>query len=75
MPEAETLDRDKEEKVDVFTKPVRRKETERPIYLFMIVPIAVTAIFSILFCLFPKIFFIYDLAQVAVQNIFGGIQP
>jgi len=52
---------------------VGRKETSRPIYLFMIIPLAITGIFSIIFCLFPNTFHIFDLAQMAVRNIFGGI--
>jgi len=51
----------------------RNKETERPIYLFMVVPLAITAIFSIIFCLFPRTFHILDLAELAVSNILGGV--
>jgi len=51
----------------------RGRETERPLYLFMIIPLAITGIFSILFCLFPNIFHIFDLARMAVTNIFGGL--
>jgi hypothetical protein len=48
-------------------------ENRQAIYLFMIVPLAITAIFSILFCLFPNTLSIYDLAQMAVKNTFGGM--
>jgi formate hydrogenlyase subunit 3/multisubunit Na+/H+ antiporter MnhD subunit len=51
----------------------RAKETERPLYLFMIIPLAITGIFSIIFCLFPNMFHIFDLAQMAVKNLFGGM--
>jgi formate hydrogenlyase subunit 3/multisubunit Na+/H+ antiporter MnhD subunit len=51
---------------------VRNKETEQPLYLFMVIPLTITAIFSVIFCLFPHIFYILDLAQMAVSNIFGG---
>ena len=52
---------------------VKGKETGRPLYLFMIIPLAITGIFSILFCLFPNMFHIFDLAQMAAKNLFGGI--
>ena len=49
------------------------KETGRPLYLFMVVPLGITGIFSVLFCLFPNMFHIFDLAQTAVNNLFGGV--
>ena len=49
------------------------KETGRPLYLFMVIPLAITGIFSILFCLFPNMFHIFDLAQMAAKNLFGGM--
>ncbi|MEW6416768.1 MAG: monovalent cation/H+ antiporter subunit D family protein [Nitrospirota bacterium] len=52
---------------------IRRKETGRPIYLFMVIPLAITGIFSIILCLFPNMFHIFDLAQMAVRNLFGGV--
>ena len=48
-------------------------ENRQTIYLLMIVPLAITAVFSILLCLFPNTLSIYDLAQTAVNNIFGGL--
>jgi len=39
----------------------------------MIVPLSVTAIFSLILCLFPNTFHIYDLAQMAIKDIFGGM--
>ncbi len=51
----------------------RNKETEHPVYLFMLIPLAITAIFSIMFCLFPHAFYILDLAQMAVRDLFGGV--
>ncbi len=72
MPEAETLRYDMEEKVEVYGRKKRSIENRHPLYLFMIVPLAITAFFSILFCIFPNMFSIYDLAQMAVRNIFGG---
>lgn len=50
-----------------------RKETEQPIYLFMIIPLAITAIVSLILCLFPHTFYILDLAQMAVKELFGGV--
>jgi formate hydrogenlyase subunit 3/multisubunit Na+/H+ antiporter MnhD subunit len=47
-----------------------RIETSRPLYLFMVVPLALTALFSIVFCFFPGTFFILDLVEVAVNNLF-----
>jgi formate hydrogenlyase subunit 3/multisubunit Na+/H+ antiporter MnhD subunit len=49
------------------------KETGRHIYLLMVIPLAITGIFSIIFCLFPNMFHIFDLAQMAVRNLFGGV--
>jgi formate hydrogenlyase subunit 3/multisubunit Na+/H+ antiporter MnhD subunit len=73
IPQDETLTGERDEKVEVYVgkKPVL--ENRQPIYLLMIVPLAITAIFSILFCFFPNTLRIYDLAQRAVENIFGGM--
>ncbi len=46
-----------------------RLETRKPLYLFMVVPLALTAIFSIVFCFFPGTFFILDLVEIAVNNL------
>jgi formate hydrogenlyase subunit 3/multisubunit Na+/H+ antiporter MnhD subunit len=73
MPEIETLSGDREEKVGVLSEQVQTREGKRPIYLFMVIPLAITAFFSILFCLFPRTFHLYDLAQMAVRDIFGGM--
>jgi formate hydrogenlyase subunit 3/multisubunit Na+/H+ antiporter MnhD subunit len=73
MPEKETLEGDREEKVEVFSEKILSVEYNRPIHLFMVVPLAITAIFSIIFCLFPNTFSIYDLAQMAARDIFGGM--
>ena len=73
MPESQTLRGDQEEKVEVYSdnKPVL--EARRPLYLLMVGPLVVTAIFSILLCIFPNMFRIYDLAMEAVKQIFGGL--
>ena len=73
IPESETLSVDQEEKVEVYSGKIRGMETQRPLFLFMVVPLAITAIFSILLCLFPNLFRIYDLAMAAVKQLFGGL--
>jgi len=45
-------------------------ETQKPLYLFMIVPLAATASFSIIFCFFPNTFYILDLVKLATKNLF-----
>jgi len=40
--------------------------------IFMLVPLALTAIFSIVFCLFPNTFYILELAQTAVAGLGGA---
>jgi len=73
VPQAETYETDLEEKVEVYTEKKRVIENRQTLYLFMIVPLAITAIFSIVLCIFPNAFNIYDLAQTAVKNTFGGM--
>ncbi|MGD8256573.1 MAG: monovalent cation/H+ antiporter subunit D family protein [Desulfobacterales bacterium] len=60
-----------EEQVDDSARGKRTLESRQAIYLLMIVPLAITAIFSILLCIFPNTLNIYDLTQAAVKNIFG----
>ncbi len=45
-------------------------ETNNLYYLYMIVPLAITASFSILFCFFPNTFYILDLVKLASTNLF-----
>jgi formate hydrogenlyase subunit 3/multisubunit Na+/H+ antiporter MnhD subunit len=73
MPESETLPNDWEVKVpvDAGNRPVM--ESRHTLYFFMLLPLAITALFSIAFCLFPNTFHIYDLARTAVNNTFGGL--
>jgi formate hydrogenlyase subunit 3/multisubunit Na+/H+ antiporter MnhD subunit len=73
VPQAETYETDLEEKVEVYPEKKDVIENRQTIYLFMIVPLAITALFSILLCIFPNAFNIYDLAQTAVKNTFGGM--
>jgi formate hydrogenlyase subunit 3/multisubunit Na+/H+ antiporter MnhD subunit len=72
-PKDEALANEREEKVDIDTGQKQVLESRQEIYLLMIIPLAITAIFSILLCLFPNTLRIYDLAQTAVNNIFGGL--
>jgi hypothetical protein len=74
VPEAETLQHDKEEKVVLYRENKTILENRHLLYLFMVVPLAITALFSILLCLFPNLLGIYQLAQTAVNDIFGGPQ-
>jgi formate hydrogenlyase subunit 3/multisubunit Na+/H+ antiporter MnhD subunit len=45
-------------------------EKGKPLYLFMVIPLAVTALFSIIFFFFPGTFYIIDLAELAINNLF-----
>ena len=49
---------------------IRHLEMEKPLYLFMVVPLALTALFSVIFFFFPDAFHLLDLAEVAVKNLF-----
>ena len=49
---------------------IRNLEMERPLYLFMVVPLALTALFSLIFFFFPDAFHVLDLAEIAVKNLF-----
>ena len=72
-PADETLTNKENEKLDRHAGKKWSLENRRAIYLLMIGPLAITAVFSILLCLFPNTLNIYDLAQTAVNNIFGGM--
>ena len=49
---------------------LRYLEMEKPLYLFMVVPLALTALFSVIFFFFPDAFHLLDLAEIAVKNLF-----
>lgn len=66
----EVLD-DEEPKVMLYEGKTSIIEFKKGLYLFMVIPLAVTALFSILFCLFPNTFNIYELASMAAKEIFG----
>ena len=46
------------------------QEKGRPLILFMVIPLAITAGFSIFFFFFPGTFYILDLVELAVNNLF-----
>ena len=48
----------------------RVTEWQRPLYGFMVVPLAVTAVFSIVLCFFPGALFFMDLVEQAVAGLF-----
>ena len=72
MPESEVL-KEHAAKVELYPGKLPILERGRPLYLFMLIPITITAAFSILFGLFPNLFHIYDLAQAAIRELFGGV--
>jgi len=69
----ELLPGDQEAPVEVFIQRPPVLEMRRPLYFFMLIPLTITASFSILFCLFPNLFSIYSLAQMAVRDLFRGL--
>lgn len=52
------------------TSGVSSLETENMLYLFMVIPLTITASFSIIFCFFPNTFYILDLVKLATNNLF-----
>jgi len=72
VPESEMLSGDAEESVERLKEKTGWMEGRSPLYLFMVVPLAVTAAFSIAFCFFPDLFFLDDLANAAIADLFGG---
>jgi formate hydrogenlyase subunit 3/multisubunit Na+/H+ antiporter MnhD subunit len=70
IPARELLLGDQEVQVEVFSKKPERLEIKRPLYWLMLIPLSITAVFSILFCLFPNLFYIYGLVQVAIRDLF-----
>jgi multicomponent Na+:H+ antiporter subunit D len=69
MPEHEIM-KEREGKVELFLEKPKSRETERSLYFFILIPIAITASFSILFCLFPDLFHLNGLAQAAIRDLF-----
>jgi multicomponent Na+:H+ antiporter subunit D len=58
------------ESIDPGSMGILGREAQKPLYLFMIIPLALTAVFSIIFCFFPGTFYILDLVEIAVGNLF-----
>jgi multicomponent Na+:H+ antiporter subunit D len=48
----------------------REKVKEAP--LLMVIPLTITAIVSIIFFVYPNMFYIFDLVKMAVGEVFGG---
>ena len=55
---------------DAVTGGILGMETQRPLYLFMVIPLALTAVFSVVFFFFPGTLYILDLVEMAVDNLF-----
>lgn len=55
-----------------FGKPEDENAKVKEASLFMLIPLTLTAIFSIIFCLFPNTFHIIELAKTAVLTL-GGV--
>jgi formate hydrogenlyase subunit 3/multisubunit Na+/H+ antiporter MnhD subunit len=49
---------------------LQMQELKQPLYLFMVIPLVLTAVFSIVFCFFPDTFSLLSLAEIAVKNLF-----
>jgi formate hydrogenlyase subunit 3/multisubunit Na+/H+ antiporter MnhD subunit len=49
---------------------IRNLEWGRPLVLFMVVPLALTALFSIVFCFFPSTFYLLNLVERAANSLF-----
>ncbi len=45
-------------------------ETQQPLYMLMVLPLAITAVFSVVFCLAPGTLYMLDLVEVALKNLF-----
>ena len=46
------------------------RETDNPLFLFMVIPLAITGLFSIIFFLNPRTFGILSLAEKAIKSLF-----
>jgi formate hydrogenlyase subunit 3/multisubunit Na+/H+ antiporter MnhD subunit len=45
-------------------------ETKKPLFLFMLLPLAITALTSVVFCFFPRTFYVLDLVEAATDKLF-----
>ena len=61
-------------KTAFFDKPPEGRasnlELKRPLYLFMVIPLVLTAVISIVFCFFPDALSLLSLANIAIKNLF-----
>ncbi len=73
IPATEILQGDWEESVSLYSAPKHRLETQSILSLFMLIPLAITALLSIWLCLRPNTLWLYDLAHRAVTRIFGAL--
>lgn len=73
MPSQELLPGDLGKSVEVFPEKPQRIETTRWLYVLMLLPLSITALFSVLFFIFPNLFYLLDLARLAVRDILGGL--
>jgi len=48
----------------------RVRESDKSLYWYMVVPLAITALFSLVFCFYPGGFYFLDLVDTAVENLF-----
>jgi formate hydrogenlyase subunit 3/multisubunit Na+/H+ antiporter MnhD subunit len=56
--------------VDAAGASARFTEWERPLFGFMVLPLAVTALFSVVLCFFPRTLFFLDLVEKAAAGLF-----
>jgi formate hydrogenlyase subunit 3/multisubunit Na+/H+ antiporter MnhD subunit len=45
-------------------------DKEKTFDLFMVLPLSATAVLSVVFCFFPGMFYIVDLAELAIASLF-----
>ncbi|MCX8118260.1 MAG: monovalent cation/H+ antiporter subunit D family protein [Desulfobacterota bacterium] len=69
MPREEILPGDLAKGVEILSERPLPIETARRLYAFMFLPLSVTGLCSILFCLFPNLFDILNLARIAVRGV------
>lgn len=46
------------------------RERGNPLFLFMVIPLTITAGFAVVFCFFPETFYLLQLVEVAIGNLF-----
>jgi formate hydrogenlyase subunit 3/multisubunit Na+/H+ antiporter MnhD subunit len=48
---------------------ITNQEKKQPLFLFMLIPVVITAVFSIVFFFSPQTFYILDLAEMAIERL------